>query len=174
MRLEKTAPGAPVVSLDEMKAQMFVDLAFADDNIYIQAITQVSEDYAENITGLALVDAEYTMTLSNAPSCFPLYRYPLLSITSVEVDDVAETEFEIVDEFSRNPQLSVPSGLGKKVKVVFQAGHADPTSVPTPIGHAIKLLASHYYANREPVIVGTIIANVPLAYDALIASYKGL
>ena len=65
------------------------------------------------------------------------------------------------------------------VTVRFVAGYGTPgaspddtqAAVPEPIRHALLLLISHWYQNREPVTVGTIVTDTPMTVDALIAPY---
>lgn len=37
---------------------------------------------------------------------------------------------------------------------------------------AILLLIGHWYANRESVVIGTIVSEVPMAVEALLAPYR--
>lgn len=50
------------------------------------------------------------------------------------------------------------------VTVTFVAGYGTtPESVPEPTRHLILLLVAHYYENREPINVGNIVNDIPLA-----------
>jgi uncharacterized phiE125 gp8 family phage protein len=40
------------------------------------------------------------------------------------------------------------------VRVEFQAGYASQSVVPEDIKHAVALLVSHWYTNREPTATG--------------------
>lgn len=54
------------------------------------------------------------------------------------------------------------------VQVTYVAGYGLAASVPPHLVQLIKLLVSHWYENREPVVVGSITASIPLAVDSLI------
>lgn len=63
------------------------------------------------------------------------------------------------------------------IQIRYLAGYgASGAAVPEALKHAIKLLVSHYYDNREPVLAGTRAAalEIPLGYEALIWQYKVL
>jgi uncharacterized phage protein (predicted DNA packaging) len=44
--------------------------------------------------------------------------------------------------------------------------------LPPALSHALLLLIGNYYANREPVIIGTIVADAPLSYKHLVGLYR--
>lgn len=54
------------------------------------------------------------------------------------------------------------------VQVTFVAGYATAALVPAIAKHAIKLTLSHYFENREPVVIGTIAAELPHGLTRLI------
>lgn len=65
------------------------------------------------------------------------------------------------------PAIRPASGA---VTIRFTAGYGDAAAVPEPVKLAIKMLVAHWYENREPVIVGTISAELPFAVKALLAT----
>lgn len=54
------------------------------------------------------------------------------------------------------------------VTVRFVAGYGTASDVPAQVHHALRLLISQWYENREPVVVGKTAASLPMAFDALI------
>lgn len=67
---------------------------------------------------------------------------------------------------------SVRSGKLSVITINYDNGWADADSVPDDIKTAIWLLVSHWFENREAVVVGTITSTLKMAVDALIANYK--
>lgn len=57
------------------------------------------------------------------------------------------------------------------VNVRFIAGYDTAADVPDPIKHAMKLLVGHLFENREAIIVGTIVAEPPMAVPSLLGPY---
>jgi uncharacterized phiE125 gp8 family phage protein len=58
------------------------------------------------------------------------------------------------------------------VVIEFQAGFGDREDIPEPILTAMKLLVAHYYENRQPVVTGTIVAQMPMSVGFLLSPYK--
>jgi hypothetical protein len=55
------------------------------------------------------------------------------------------------------------------VQITYTVGYGDATAVPESVIHAIKLLASYWYANRIPDQ-----EDVPMAVRALLGQYRDL
>lgn len=70
------------------------------------------------------------------------------------------------------PLIVTPVRQVGGIRITFTAGYgAEPQSVPSPIRHAIKMLAAHYYENRE--LAGSS-AELPLTVSSLISKYRVL
>ncbi len=178
-----TGPASEPVTLDQFKthARIIRD----DDDAFSQSCIVAARQYAEAKQRRQLMPATWRLTLDAFPEWYlgiPLP--PLQSITSIAyVDDNGATQtlnpsLYIVDTY-REPGLIVPA-YGQAwpvarfqpnaVTVVFVAGYANAAAVPDATKHAIKLLASHYYENREAVVTGTITGVLPLGVDALLSA----
>lgn len=111
---------------------------------------------------------------------------PVISVTSIKyfdndgVEQTMSTSIYQVDTFARPGRIlrvynqSWPDIRPDRlaVTIVWVAGYADAAHVPENIKHAIKLLCGHWYANRENVVVGTVVNEMPDAAAALLAPYK--
>jgi uncharacterized phiE125 gp8 family phage protein len=59
------------------------------------------------------------------------------------------------------------------IKVEYVIGYGDSyTDVPSTVRHAILMLVSHYYENRENELIGTISKTIPFGFQALIDSER--
>ena len=59
------------------------------------------------------------------------------------------------------------------IKVEYVIGYGDSyTDVPSTVRHAILMLVSHYYGNRENELIGTISKTIPFGFEALIDSER--
>ena len=59
------------------------------------------------------------------------------------------------------------------VEIQYVAGYGDAGSdVPDAILKAMKLLVAHWYENREAVVIGTSVNELPFAVKALLAPYR--
>jgi len=112
-------------------------------------------------------------------------RPPLVSVTHLktyDTDDVATT-FDsagyFVDIASEPGRLALASGytwpsslrLTNAVEVEFVAGQA-VTNIPRTLRHAVMLLTSHLYENREIVTDGINLGTLPTSLSELIASER--
>jgi uncharacterized phiE125 gp8 family phage protein len=187
-----TAPAAEPISLAEARAHLRVTDNEEDGLIagYMRAALQ----FVETHLARALVNRTYDLKLD---WCWPLNACgrrsielpmpPAVSITSISYVDaeganqtLASTEYQ----FAQPLQIgTIFEAYGKTwptirqqpeaITVRFVAGYgAAASAVPEPIRQAMLLLVGHWYANREPVIVGSTVAELPLAVDALLFPHR--
>lgn len=187
MALEVVTPAAEVpVSLQEYKDHLRVDLDI--DDTLIAGLGAGAVDYTEQTTSRTLVDTVFKLTLDAIPAsrAIELPRSDTTSITSVTIIDdeggsneVPDTVYELNKTGVRH-YVVLSAGqdwpthdlrAAGAIEVVFNAGYEDAASVPESLKAALKLLVGHLYEFREPYIAGTIIATVPLSYEALVAPY---
>ena len=45
-------------------------------------------------------------------------------------------------------------------------------AIPKPLVHAMKLIISNFYENREPIAVGVSVAEMPFSLEYLLDIYK--
>lgn len=178
------APAVEPVSIDEAKAHARVDIG--DDDAYIATLITAARVHAENVTRRQLITATWFGYLNGFPGTIVVPFPPLQSATisyvntagtatplgvTVYTVDTTSTPGRIYESYGQS--WPATRGFEKDVTITFKAGYGDAaTSVPAPIKHAIKLLVSHLYEVREPVIVGGAIANVPLSIDSLLYPYR--
>jgi uncharacterized phiE125 gp8 family phage protein len=181
-------PAGDLVSLDEAKAHLRVDVD--DDNDYIEALVAAAVAHIDGPAGW-LGRALLTQTLEwrgdEFGTCdirlpFP----PVTEVLSVKYDDddgveqtVSDTTYRIVGQ-PGSPRLSLAYDQtwpttrtqSEAVRIQYVAGYGEPADVPAPIKHAILILVAHWYANREPVAVGTIVTEMPMTVRALLFPYQ--
>ena len=59
------------------------------------------------------------------------------------------------------------------IKIEYVIGYGDTfRDVPSTVRHAILMLVSHYYENRENELIGTISKTIPFGFEALIDSER--
>lgn len=185
------APAASAVLLADAKAHLRVT-GTAEDSL-LEAYIAAAVLHVEEVSGRALVDQEWTMTLDafpagNGPIVIP--RPPLTAITSITyVDSDGATQTlsagdYLVDDASEpgavTPAYDVSWPVTRTqrgaVTVVFTAGVEAPEDesaplIPEPIRQAILLLVGHFYENREAISAAALTV-VPMAVDALLAPYR--
>lgn len=184
----KTAPVAEPVNRDEVK-QSHLRVTDPDDDVYIGGLITAARSATEIQTNRALITQTLVQTLDKFPSgrVIELQRCPTVSITSVKYYDQNNT----LQTLSSSLYTVDPSGepgrivlnWGTSWPVVFSrpgaieieyvAGYgANEKFVPAELKHAICFLVAHWYRTREPVNIGSTVADIPLTYDWLIGPYK--
>lgn len=189
-------PSRPAVSLVDMKKHLRVD--FDDDDDLIESLTAAATqhiDGRDGKLGRALVAQTWDLRINGFPCGeIELPLPPLLSVESVtyyDVDNALQTlpttYYEVIGVGGEKPGRIVlksgqswPTSYARQESVIVRliAGYVDTSDspaageIPAPIVAAIKLLAAHWYENREPVNIGNITTNLPLTVDALLAPFR--
>jgi len=192
-----TAPPVLPVTVAEAKRAIRAE-EFDDDDTYIEALIRVATDYLDGPNGIlqrALVQQTWDLYLDSFPSNeirIPLS--PLREVVHIKYDDdngdeqTVSTADYTVDTI-RQPGWVLPSQEASwpttfngvnAVRVRFTAGY-EPSSdspsdltagVPPQIKQWILLNVGLHYAQREPIAVGTVAANLSWIADALIERLK--
>ena len=180
-----TGPVEVPVSLEEYKDHLRV--ALTEDDVLIASLGSAAVGYTEETTSRALVDTQYKLICDSIVNNFiELPRSNATSITSVTQIDkdgasnvVPSSVYMLNKSGVRNfvvlnvgqswPSVDLQAAGG--IEVVFNAGYADAAAVPETLKSALKLMVSHLYEFREPVVTGTMVNSVPFTYDALVAPF---
>jgi uncharacterized phiE125 gp8 family phage protein len=187
-----TPPQQDVLSAADLAAHLRISNAAEDAllEIYARAARQHVDGRA-GILGRALVTQTWDWTLDALPCdpCAVLHAPlpPLQDVTSIKYIDDAGVEQTwpsakyIVDRASGIGRIGCAYGESwpvarrqinaATVRLVVGYGD-DPDDVPEPIGQALRLLAGHWYENREAVNVGNLVTELPFAVKALLAPYR--
>jgi uncharacterized phiE125 gp8 family phage protein len=186
------APTEEPIDLDTAKAQCRIDLS--DDDALIQGYIVAAREYVEHYTGRQLITATWDLVLDGFCARIDIPKAPLRSVTSIGyVDTAGVTQTLAVSGYKVigaagtlvNPTASrgrierayatawpIARSESGNVTVRFVAGYGNASDVPVALKQAMLLLIGHWYANREPVNIGNIVAPLPMAVDALLGPYR--
>ena len=188
-----TASSTRAVSVADFKSHARISTS-ADDT-YIETLLDSAQQFIERNFGggRQLLSTVYDLVMdefpaSDAPIYLPRPPATLSSSTNVTITYYNTTAATTtVDEYLLlkpthgqaylvpEPIELWPSTVATRpdaVTVRYTAGYGtSETAVPAGVRHAVKMLASHWYEMREPVITGTIASDVPLSVTALLQSY---
>jgi uncharacterized phiE125 gp8 family phage protein len=184
-----TAPITEPVSLAEAKLHLRVTTD--TDNTLITSLISSARQHCENITCRALASATFELVMDTFPEKIVLPMSPVESVTSKKYTDsdgidttLAATEYIL---YTSEPAVVIPDydvswpsfteyPLGA-VKVRYVAGYRAASTdaslhIPEAIKQAILLIISTLYENRENIVIGQTIANIPMGAEALLQPFR--
>lgn len=193
-----TGPTVEPLTLEEAKLHLRETQTVQDT--LISALIVAARQYAENYTGRAFVTQTLELLLPGFPcdSVIELPKPDLQQVTTVkyiDVDGVLQTiaaaQYQV--DIYRRPAVLKPAyqcywpvprtSDFNAVQVRYVAGYAPTTSpqdaaamqaaVPEGIKLWMKIRVAQLFENREAVVVGTIMANIPRDFvDGLLDQYR--
>jgi uncharacterized phiE125 gp8 family phage protein len=182
-----SAPANPAVTLADMKLHARVDSDITEEDTLLTALVDAARVRTEIITGRALISQQWDMFMD----CFPsgngviiLPKPPLVSVDSITyVDTNGASQTLATSVYKVDSHDTIPSRISLKlnqewpetngeaqdVTIRFTVGYgADESSIPETIKAAIKMMAAHWYENRESASTGIAVKEVPDSANALL------
>lgn len=198
LTLKRTVnPVLEPVSLADAKAHARVDIT--DDDALIESLIVRARSFCEEQTRRSFITSTWRMSLDRFP-CGPLERFqgpaveardillprpPLIAVTSIAYLDtngaaqtVASTDY-IVSNDDEPARLALAYGKDwpdtlpqlNAVTITYTAGYgATRADVPEQIKHAMLMLVSHWYENREAIGFNMQSNKVDFAVDSLLST----
>jgi len=173
-----TAPTEEPVSLAEAKAHLRVD--FHDEDVLIASLIVAARQAVEERTGRALVTQKWRQTLDAWPldGVIELDKPRLISIEAVSYLDSdgnrqtmdAAAYQTVTDTLIGTVQAAYDTTLPScretpgSIRVDFTAGYGNAAAVPQPIKAWMLLALATWYAQREALVTGTIVTELPRAF----------
>ena len=181
----KTAPTSTVISLSEAKAFLRIDSDYDDDNTYITSLINVATQVVEEFTRRRLMTQTYNIFYDEFPPYIDLQVGDVASVTHIKYYDadntlqtLAASNYDV--DTKVRPGRIYQSETGdfpntyerpNAVEVEFIVGATD-SDVPAPIVQAIYIIVGRYYENRQDVVMGTQVNELPLMVDHLLTPYR--
>lgn len=184
-----TAAAADPVSLTEAKAHLRV--AGSDEDTHITNLITAATQFCQQVTRMQFVTATLRLSMDSfaddaylCHGAIEVPRPPLQSVVSIgytDTDGASQTwsssEYS-VDTYSRPGRITEAYGyifpstqeIPHAVNVTFVAGYGNAAAVPQSIKQAILLVIGHWYENRENVVVGGSVADLPMSARHLLWS----
>ena len=178
---ETVAPTVEPLSTADAKTHLRVD--HSEEDGLIDDYVEAARRQVELFTRRALVNTTFTLKLDAFPVEIRTPRSPLSSVTSIthiDCDGNSQTVASSVYDVDTDTEpgriflkfdQSWPDTrtINNAVTVTFVAGFGSAaSSVPESLRSAVRLLAAHYYEQREPVVVGTTTAKIPMSVESLL------
>ena len=179
MALVLVTPAASYpVTLTEVKAQCRVD--GTDDDTKLNSLIAAATDYVERYTGRAIVSQTWKVVLDEFADEMLLPKGPVQSVSSITYTDTAGDPQTLsasvyTADLANDPQRVVlndgqswpeTDDAVNVVTITFVAGYS---AVPESLKHAILLLISQWYDNRDGLGGGR---EMPHAVEALLCNHR--
>lgn len=181
-----TAPSTEPITLAQLKAQCRVDTN--DEDAVLTLAIAAARAKAENYTGTALISQVWDQTLDAFPCAeIELLKPPVTTINEVTYVDEAGAVQTLSNSAYTLDASTFPGWLlpafgtdwpatrdqANAVKIRFTAGYADANAVPADIRAWLLLTAAFIYAQREVMVLGGKIAEIPGRWcDSLLDPYR--
>ena len=183
-----TPPTGEPVTLAELKAHMRVD--YSDEDDLITALGAAAREQVERLTGCRLMTRIEKMLLDRFPDACGIVipAAPITAIGAVTYyaadgsSQVFASSNYVADFNGPVGKIVLKSGitwpvLGSEarpvnaVEVAFTSGYATIDAVPPSLKLAVKLLAAHFFENREETTMLSI-SRLPVGVRQLLLPYK--
>ena len=170
-----------VITTADLKAHLRVD--HSDEDTLIEALRDAAIETVNNYCNTNLGDVTAVMYLDKFYSHWEIPVGPVISISSITYNTAANTTATLdagnyyVDTVRKPARISIINApqvydyVHNGVQVNFSYGFLE-AEVPKPLMHAIRLMVGHWYEQRQQVVVGTIVANLPLGIYSLLNPYR--
>jgi len=173
--------GTEPVTLAEAKTHMRVDSD--DENTYIGSLITAAREFVEERQRRQLIYETRYRYFDAFPEGEIIIPYPpLVSVTSITYYDDTDSEQTLSSSYYQADTSNEPGRIKlnygyawpstylrmNAVTVTYVGGYADTADIPDSTKQAILMLVAHWFENREHIITGTIVSEVPMAVEALI------
>lgn len=179
-----TAPSTEPLTLTEVKTYLRVDDTVEND--LITSLITVARQAVEGRTWMPLISQTWAMQFDYDELnllVWNINKAPLISVSSVtyydannDLQTLATTAYEsdIYGSPARFRLKSIPTCYQRMnaLQVNFVCGYANAASVPAPIKQAMYMIIGHLYENRQDVITGTQVNEMPDASKILLQPYR--
>lgn len=179
----QAAPAAEPLTTDEAKAHLRVDSSAEDT--YIDSLVKMARWTVEDLTGRSLITQTRDLWLDRWPRDYVIEipRGPVQSVTSVVYYDTSDTEATFASSNYLVDTDSLPGRVilnddtlwptvtlrpRKAVRVRYVAGYGAASDLEPTDVHLVRLILTHAFENRLPVVTGTIATELPFALKQLI------
>lgn len=179
-------PSTEPITVAEAKQHMRVDND--DEDLLISSYITAARRWCEEYTRRSFINTTWVAKLDYFPSwMIELEKCPLSSVTSIAYVDTNGTTQTLSSSLYSVSTHSTPGLLTPAygqtwpstraqmdaVTITFVAGYGTAaTSIPQTIRNAVKIMTAHLYENRELIVTGTIVAQVPLSIESLLWSER--
>lgn len=167
--------------IEEADLRTHKGITHRSEDQYLRTLIETATEALQGIAWRQFMTATYSLTFDTFADRLELPRPPLQSVTSITYDDTAGSSQTLATSVYEVVTNSTPGfvrlkygqtwpavrGYPDVILVTFVCGYGAASAVPFRTRHAIKLLATHLYEMREPVVDGGVV-EVPMGIRYLL------
>jgi uncharacterized phiE125 gp8 family phage protein len=181
--LVRTAPPAALLSTADLKAHLRVQ--HDDEDALIDSYAAAAVDHCQRLAQRAFLTQGFTYVIRNGAGWrmgrVQLPMPPLAAVAAVRVRTTEEGAASVIPALNYHVDSASEPGVvtqlagfqaGAVHEFDFLAGTGTAANVPPELVQAVRLLAAHWYENRESGLVGTISKEIEFAVSALVEPYR--
>lgn len=188
MRTSHSRTVAPTdVVVDVSTVMLAARVTHTLEDVLVEDWIKAATEWVESYTDRGLLPQTHRYTLSELPTRWWLpMAAPLKTLTSVQYYNASNalttwSSANYLTPASHQPAMvevlstaSLPTLYDRSdaVIVTYDVGWDTARDVPAPLVQAVQMLATHWYENREGVLVGTISKEIEFGVTALCAPYR--
>ena len=179
-------PASEPLTLSEAKESLFIVDSETAYDTYITNLITASREYVEGQIWRPLITQTWALNLDKdeVNSLIKnINKAPLQSVTSVQYYDTSNAlqtlatskyEVDIYSNPARFRLLEVPQVYDRfnTMQITFVCGYGSSSAVPKRIKQAMLMIIGHLFANRQDVVTGTQIHQVPDNSSKLLEPYR--
>ena len=176
---------AEILTTAEAKTHLKVDTT-ADDT-YIDNLIKAATQSAQIFTNRFFIQTDIEQYGDNWNDIATLFKSPVSSVTHIKYFDSDNTEQTLDATIYTTDLIHQPARIGLQpnqsfpdlaertnaIKVTYQVGYGTAaSSVPEGIKQAVLLSIGNWYENRQNVVVGRSVNELPKSAQYLLEQYK--
>ena len=148
------------------------------DELVVQMCLDSAHDLVQQWLNRKIVPTSMVMGLEQWKSCVHLQYPPVVSITSITAEDSDEVEVTLTDgddykfdDVFQTVKLKDTTQDYSNFKIIVDCGYRDG-ECPEAIKHAIRMTFATLYENREDLVVGTQVNQIPNHARRLVRAHR--
>jgi uncharacterized phiE125 gp8 family phage protein len=179
-----TEPATEPLSYSDVKA--YLRLNDDSEQEFVTSLITVARQIVESQIWRPLISQTWAMQFDYSEigtNIYNINKAPLLSVTDVKYYDEDNTlqtlaasqyEVDIYGSPARFRLINVPKLKDRMnaMQLNFTCGYTNAAAVPSPIKQAMYLIIGHLYENRQDVVTGTQVHQIPDSSKYLLEPYR--
>ena len=179
-----TQPATEPLSYSDVKA--YLRLNDDSEEAFVTSLITVARQIVEGQIWRPLISQTWAMQFDYSEigtNIYNINKAPLLSVTDVKYYDENDTlqtlaasqyEVDIYGSPARFRLINVPKLKDRMnaMQLNFTCGYTNAAAVPSPIKQAMYLIIGHLYENRQDVVTGTQVHQIPDSSKYLLEPYR--